>query len=148
MPNAQKARRSAAVKRRSPPAKKALKKAAKVRAPKTIENDETCLHMHCWQWVQKAYPGLLIFHVANERQAAVQYHVKLKRMGVLGGVGDFLAFPDNGRKAAIELKDNEGVQDADQIKFQKRWERSGGLYFVCRTLEEFQGVVNGIMLFA
>lgn len=88
-----------------------------------------------------------MFHVANERQAKVQYHVKLKRLGVLPGVADFLAFPDNGRKAAIELKDDEGDQDEDQIRFQLRWERSGGLYFVCRTLEEFQGVVNALTLF-
>jgi hypothetical protein len=89
-----------------------------------------------------------MFHVANERRAKVQYHVKLKRLGVLPGVADFLAFPDNGRKAAIELKDDEGDQDEDQIRFQLRWERSGGLYFVCRTLEEFQGVVNALTLFA
>jgi hypothetical protein len=103
--------------------------------------------MHCWQWKCQAHPTLLMFHVANERKAKVQYHVKLKRMGVLGGVADFLAFPDNGRKIAIELKDDEGDQDEDQIKFQGRWEHTGGAYFVVRTLEEFQSVVNGITLF-
>lgn len=118
-----------------------------VRKRKTVTNDETCLQMHCWQWVQKAYPGLLIFHVANERKAKVQYYVKLKRLGVLSGVADFLAFPDNGRKGAIELKDDEGEQDEAQEKFQIRWERSGGVYFVVRTLAEFQGVVNGLMVF-
>ena len=64
----------------------------------------------------------MIFHVANERKARVQYHLKLKRLGVLKGVADFLAFPIDGRKFAIELKDDEGTQDADQIKFQRRWE--------------------------
>lgn len=103
--------------------------------------------MHAFQWLKKERPGLLAFHVANERQAAVQYHVKLKRMGVMAGVADVLAFPDNGRKTAIELKDDEGEQDADQKKFQRRWERSGGLYFVARTLAEFQGIVAAITLF-
>lgn len=69
-------------------------------------------------------------------------------MGVLRGVADFLAFPDGGRKAAIELKDDEGDQDSDQEKFQRRWERTGGAYFLVRTLEEFQGVINGLMIFA
>lgn len=130
---------------RKRPVKKKLVKKAKIR--KTATNDETCLQMHCWAWVKKTYPGLLIFHVANERKAVVQYHLKLKRMGVLGGVADFLAFPVNTRKAAIELKDDEGEQDGEQELFQKRWEHAGGLYFICRTLEEFQGVVSGLMLF-
>lgn len=129
---------------RKKPAKAAPKKP---KARKTVDNDETCLHLHAWAWVKKAHPELLIFHVANERKAAVQYYVKLKRMGVLGGVADFLAFPDSGRKAAVELKDDEGVQDAEQIKFQKRWERSGGVYYLVRTLEEFQNVVSALVLF-
>lgn len=99
------------------------------------------------QWLKKTHPHLLAFHVANERKAAVQYHVKLKRTGVLAGVADWLVFPDNGRKVAVELKDDEGEQDANQIKFQKRWERSGGAYFLVRTLDEFKAVVNGLLLF-
>ena len=70
--------------------------------------------MKCVQWVQKAHPALLIFHVANERKAPVQYHLKLKRLGVLKGVADFLAFPRSGRKFAIELKDDEGVQKSSE----------------------------------
>jgi hypothetical protein len=103
--------------------------------------------MKAWAWVQKTYPALLIFHVANERKAHVQYHVKMKRKGVLAGVADFLAFPAGGRKFAIELKDEKGAQDEDQIKFQKRWEVSGGAYFLVRTVTDFQNIVDGIMMF-
>lgn len=103
--------------------------------------------MKCAQWVRKAHPELLIFHVANERHAPVQHHVKLKRLGVLAGVADFLAF-FNGRSCAIELKDARGEQDGDQIVFQKMWEHMGGSYFVVRTLTEFQNVINGLTLFA
>lgn len=120
-------------------------KPAKVR--KTVENDEGCLHKHAWQWVTREYPALLIFHVANERKGSIGAVMHFKRMGVLPGVSDFLAFPMSGRKAAIELKDDEGEQDAEQEKFQRRWERTGGVYFIVRTLEEFQGVINGVMLF-
>lgn len=118
----------------------------KKRVRKTPENDETCLQLHCWQWVKKAYPTLLIFHVANERWAPVQYHMKLKRMGVLKGVADFLAFPGH-VSAAVELKDDEGEQEPEQIRFQKRWEAMGGVYIIVRTLAEFQGVVQALMLF-
>jgi len=130
--------------------KKRGKKPAKnkvVRVRKTIVNDEDCLHMHCAKWLRDTYPVLLAFHVANERDAPVQYHVKLKRKGVLKGVADWLMFPTDGRKFAIELKDDEGEQELEQIKFQKRWERTGGLYFVVRTLEEFKSIVGAMMMF-
>lgn len=131
------------------PASKARKpaKAVAKKPPRTVVNDENCLHMHAWAWTAKTHPGLLIFHVANERQAAVQYHVKLKRLGVMKGVADFLAFPMSGRKIAIELKDDEGEQDTDQIRFQKRWELAGGVYYVVRTLTEFQSIVTALVLF-
>lgn len=95
----------------------------------------------------REHPSLLIFHVANERKGSIGAAMHFKRMGVLPGVADFLAFPNNGRKAAIELKDDEGTQDGSQKMFQSRWERSGGVYFVVRTQEQFQGVIAALMLF-
>ena len=104
--------------------------------------------MFCAKWLRDTHPQLLAFHVANERKASVQYHVKLKRMGVLGGVADFLVFPNDGRKVAIELKDDKGAQDPEQIKFQKRWEHTGGVYYLVRTLLEFQTIISALMLFS
>jgi hypothetical protein len=66
---------------------------------------------------------------------------------VLAGVADFLAFPADGRKLAIELKDGKGAQDAEQVKFQRRWEAAGGLYFIARTVEDFQFII-GMMQFS
>ena len=127
------------------PVKKSPKRAAK--APKQRHVSEQEIQIKTAQWVQKTHPRLLAFHVANERRAAVQYHVKLKRMGVRAGVADWLLFPDNGRKVAIELKDAEGEQEPDQITFQKQWERAGGQYFLARSVEEFKSIVNGLVLF-
>lgn len=90
---------------------------------------------------------LLIFHVANERKGGIGTAVHFKRMGVLAGVADYLAFPSN-RAAAIELKDEDEKPRASQEDFQRRWEAAGNTYFVCRTLEEFQGVVRGLLFFA
>lgn len=103
--------------------------------------------MKCAKWVRDTHPALLIFHVANERDAPVQVHVKLKRKGVLAGVADWLAFPTSGRKIAIELKDDEGEQSTDQIKFQKKWEATGGTYIVVRTLLHFQDVIAALVIF-
>jgi hypothetical protein len=116
---------------------------------KTVTNDETCLHKHCAQWLRKSviWERLLIFHVANERKGGIGAAMHFKRMGVRPGVADWLAFPP-GRAAAIELKDDEGEQSPEQLRFQFQWEKSGHSYFVCRTLEEFQGVISALMLFA
>jgi hypothetical protein len=118
--------------------KKRVRKAAK-RPQKTAENDETCLQMHCVQWFQSAYPHVLMFHVANERKGPVQMHVKLKRMGVMAGVADLLVFPDDGRKIALELKDDEGDMSDDQKRFRKWWHRTGGVFYEIRTLVGFKG---------
>jgi hypothetical protein len=123
-----------------------MKKSAK-KAPKSKGPSENEIHMKAWVWVQKAHPALLIFHVANERKASIQYHLKLRRLGVVKGVADFLVFPVGGRKFAIELKDDKGAQDPEQVKFQKRWEATGGAYFIARTVMEFQNLINGIMTF-
>jgi hypothetical protein len=92
------------------------------------------------------HPALLIFHVANERKGSIGMAMHFKRMGVLAGVADFLAFP-TGRAVAIELKDDEGKQDENQERFQIKWQRAGNAYFIARTLEEFQGIVAAITLF-
>jgi hypothetical protein len=104
--------------------------------------------MHCKQWLDKSglWSRLLIFHVANERKGGIGAIIHFKRMGVRNGVADWLAFVP-GRSVAIELKDDDGDQDTDQKKFQLQWEAAGNAYFLCRTLEEFQGVVNGLALF-
>lgn len=110
---------------------------------------EKCLHMHCQQWLVKSglWARLLIFHVPNERKGSIGTVMHFRRMGVRNGVADYLALIP-GRPVAIELKDEDGEQSADQEKFQVQWEANGGAYFLVRTLEDFQGVVQGIALFA
>lgn len=125
----------------SRPRKKPVKKR------KTVENDETCLQMHTAQWLQKTLPNLLAIHVANERKGGFGTHMHFKRLGVKAGVADWLVFPRNGRKVAIELKDDEGEQGSDQERFQEQWEATGGLYHVVRTLAEFQRIVTAAALF-
>lgn len=103
--------------------------------------------MHTAQWLQKTLPNLLAIHVANERKGGFGTHMHFKRLGVKAGVADWLVFPRNGRKVAIELKDDEGEQGSDQEGFQAQWEATGGLYFLCRTLEEFQRIVTAAAMF-
>ena len=102
--------------------------------------------MHACQWLRKEVKGLLIFHVPNGEHRHIAVAKKLQRMGVMPGVADFLCFTPS-RKIAIELKDQDGKQTPDQIKFEKEWTALNGEYYLCRTLDQFQNLVFGIMLF-
>lgn len=106
--------------------------------------------MHTRQWLEKSgiWDRLLIFHVANERMGSIGAAMHFKRKGVRGGVADWLAFPTGGAKCAIEMKDTDGEQRKNQEAFQRKWEASGGVYVLCRSLEHFKQIITGLMLFA
>lgn len=99
------------------------------------------IHLKAWQWIRETYPDLLIFHVPSGEHRNVITAVKLKRMGVVPGVADFLMFVP-GFGVAIELKNKGGTQSADQKLFQSRWEGLGNQYRVARSLDEFKDIVN------
>lgn len=123
------------------------KKPAKAARKRPEEHSETCLQMHCKAWLDQSgiWKRLLIFHVANERKGGFGTHMHFKRMGVRDGVADWLAFTLK-RATAIELKTGT-KQSTGQEKFQRDWEAAGNSYFIARTLEEFQGIVQALVLF-
>jgi len=104
--------------------------------------------MNAQQWLEKSgiWRRLLIFHVPNERMGGIGAIMHFKRLGVRDGVADYLAFlPD--RSVAIELKRPDGKQRKGQAQFQRAWEAADNVYLIVRTLAEFQGAVNALMLF-
>jgi hypothetical protein len=109
-------------------------------------SSEREIQMKAWQWVQKTHPELLIFHVPNGEHRDVRTAVKLKRMGLVPGVADFLCFTGT-RQTAIEMKDDNGKQSDSQLKFEMRWRAAGGDYYVCDCLEDFQDLVDAIVMF-
>lgn len=124
-----------------------LKHGSKLAKKKLLPKDysrqpsEHAVHLHAWQWVQEAYPNLLIFHVPSGEHRNIVTAMKLKRMGVVPGVADFLMFIP-GCSIAIELKDESGKQSGSQKIFQKKWETCGNRYRIARSLKEFQDVVE------
>jgi len=97
--------------------------------------------MLAWQWVHKNYPHLLIFHVPSGEARDIATAMKLKRMGVVPGVADFLMFIP-GCGIAIELKEKSGMQSKAQKLFQKRWEACGNRYQIARSLLEFKQIIE------
>lgn len=122
-------------KRGSEPAKK--KPSPKGSSRQVSENE---IHMLAWQWVCETYPDLLIFHVPNGEDRDLKVALKLKRMGVLPGVADFLMFCET--DVAIEMKDATGPQRKSQERFQKKWEALGKTYVIARSLDEFKDIVT------
>lgn len=122
------------------------KKPAKPVRKRPEQHSENCLHMHCQQWLVKSgmWNRLLIFHVANERKGGIGAQVHFKRLGVRAGVADYLAFPSNGRRVAIELKDEDGELSKEQKTFKRHWEETGGEYWTVRKLEVFQGIIYAL----
>lgn len=112
------------------------------------KSKEKGLQYRCQQWLEQSgiLAQLLIFHVPNERIGGMGAVMHFKRMGVLAGVADYLAFPTS-RAVAIELKDEDEDPRATQEAFQRRWERAGNTYFIARTLEQFQGIIDALTLF-
>jgi hypothetical protein len=127
----------------SSPLKRGSKSAKKKQSSKDFSRQpsEKEIHMKAVQWVQKTYPQLLIFHVPSGEKRDIATAMKLKRMGVIPGVADFLMFT-SGYNIAIELKDKGGAQSPGQKRFQMNWEKLGHEYEIVRSLEEFQDIVH------
>lgn len=89
------------------------------------------------------YPDLLLFHVVNEGALPPQYRVKLREMGLMSGVSDYILLePRRGYHGAmIELKrasktDATPVSD-EQKKFLKWARRKGYFTAVCYGFDEY-----------
>ena len=80
--------------------------------------------------------GVFWFHVPNQRKAAVQYHVKLKQMGVKAGTPD-LVFVFGGKSYFIELKAPKGGKTSDdQRDRHSEITRAGSPVAICKSVPE------------
>lgn len=86
-----------------------------------------------------------IFHYRQNTGATMSEYtrksdgVTKKRMIRFGtkGASDIVAVA-LGYYIAIEVKDHKGVQDEDQVEFQRAIEKAGGKYILVRSLEEVE----------
>lgn len=62
--------------------------------------------------------------------------------GGMKGVADILGImPDgSGRMLAIEVKGPKGKQSMEQVLFQKRLEKGGGVYILANCIEDVEGL--------
>ena len=111
-----------------------------------MSNEEHNIQVACVRWFSYQYPELqgLLFAVPNGGRRDAVTGAKLKAEGVIAGVSDLmLLVPSKGHGALlIEMKTERGRQTAEQKRWQAIVERMNYKYVVCRSLDEFQRVIN------
>lgn len=99
-----------------------------------------------YQWFHNNFPNLrgLLFAVPNGGWRNPREAQKLKATGTVAGVADLL-FIYRGRIYCFELKTPTGTQQKVQKQWQLIVENQGVDYFVVRSLEQFQNMLQNIL---
>ena len=105
----------------------------------------------CWRWYHNSYGRFdhygRLFRVKNELDAHANAQSRQRQLaenrgtGIVPGVADF-GFIIDVNMVWIELKLPNGVQSQEQKVWQQLVLRSGMLYFVVRTMDEFQQIIK------
>jgi hypothetical protein len=119
---------------------------------------EDYVHLSCVQWFYVQYGDFrdnssspMLCHIANEtpksnnRIQMINYSRKMKRMGKISGIPDFLLRSMDGRVIFIEMKALDGVIDKSQKIIHDYLNQEQPQCFVCRTLEEFENIVRNFL---
>ena len=86
-------------------------------------------------WFNRNYPKYIIFAVHNE----AGYRNK-SITGVLKGVSDLVVVLHQ-KVVFVELKTEKGVQSKFQKLFERRINKTGHEYYICRSLDEFKEII-------
>ena len=95
----------------------------------------------CVNWFRYIYDDAIIFAVPNGGRRDRVTGAKLKAEGVLAGIADLIILSSVGT-IFIEMKTKTGSQATSQKGFQKKVEALGYHYYVCRSFDDFQSVVE------
>lgn len=107
--------------------------------------NEDRIQSDCYTWFHNSFPelrGLLCYNLNNSRNKVRA--MMDKAMGLQKGRSD-MVFYWKGTATMLELKTEEGYQSKEQKEWQSRIEKAGFQYYVIRSLEEFQQLINKII---
>lgn len=105
-----------------------------------VELKECQIQSQCVQWFRFQYPEFIIFSTNNE--ACFRRITYFNSLGLLNGVSDLIILLPHGKTLFIEMKNKKGRQREEQKTFQEKVEGLGFHYFICRSLEQFQEIIN------
>lgn len=107
---------------------------------------EDAIQAECYMWFNNTYKELrgCLFSVPNGGARSALQGKIFKMTGVYAGVADML-FMYKGKTYCLELKNMHGTQSPKQIAWQKKIEENDFNYFIVKSLEEFQFIINSII---
>jgi len=116
-----------------------------LRKTNNMTNEEEKLQNKCYMWYHNEliHERKMLFHVDNNSWNAIIGSRK-KALGVQAGVSDFILITVS-EIHFIEMKTPKGIQDAEQIKFQKMVEERGHKYYIISTFEEFKELILNLI---
>ena len=108
-----------------------------------MRQSEARLQSQLFQWHWNTYPNERgrFFLIHNNPKNAIDGN-RLKAQGMVAGVADMCFLGSNGRVVFLELKTATGVQSEKQKRFQNQCESCQVGYFLVRSLEEGQAVIE------
>jgi hypothetical protein len=99
---------------------------------------EDAVQEACIKYTLLAYPGLMFFHVPNEKGNRTDGEMaRLTRLGVVAGVADLVFCLPDGRFAAIEIKAPNGRLSDSQKAWLPKIRASNGLAAWARSVEAY-----------
>lgn len=114
------------------------------------DDKEHRLQSSCVQWFRLQFPEYAhsLFAVPNGGRRDKATGARLKAEGVVAGVADLILLRQSKGYGAllIEMKTKAGRQAATQKEWQRKVERDGYRYVVCRSLEEFMDAVRDYLV--
>lgn len=112
----------------------------------TFHDEEHRIQSACVRWFRYQYQDLskALFAVPNGANKSKTARTKFKEEGLLSGVADLILLVPNRTYHAllIEMKTRTGRQEPSQKEWQEAIEPLGYRYVICRSLDEFMGIVN------
>jgi hypothetical protein len=104
------------------------------------EEDKIQQEIFVWYWnnycLPICTPREIMYHIPNEGKD----NGRLVSIGLMPGAAD-LVFTYRGQHYYCEIKTEKGTQSPNQKKFQKHIEQCGYIYFICRSLLQFQNFI-------
>ena len=109
------------------------------RKPRHIEES---IQVACVKWFRLQYPNLVIFAVPNGGSRNRYEAKNMKESGILAGVADLVIVGNGGKVLFVEMKAGQNKQEDSQVLFQKKVEKLGHKYIICRSKEQFMKEVD------
>lgn len=110
------------------------------------KNEESRIQQACVLWFRLQHTSLagLLFAIPNGGYRNAVTGAILKAEGVLAGVSDLILLYPSGKYhgLCVEMKTPKGRQQETQRAFQRRVERAGYKYAICRGIDEFKEVIS------